>query len=315
MSAEPVRMSCTRRTLLRRALGSIALLGLPAGMQPAIAQIALAVKPVRGNVAVIDAGSSNVVACTTDDGLVLVDSGAPEFADTLMTTLAGLSDKGVHTLFNTHWHDDACGANELIGARGAAIVAHSKTWQHLSTEYYLPHEERYKKPLAAAGLPTFRFQDKGSVQVRGATIDYGALVQAHTDGDIYVYFREANVLAAGGAVSPDADPELDWYGGGWLGGRVDSLKRLVALANDDTLIVPAHGRVMSKADLVAELDMTQEVYNRLLKLIRSGCSAACMEQEGALAGLSHSWQDPQRFLYAAYKGMWAHHYNLAADIL
>ena len=107
--------------MLRRAVGSIAALTLPAAMQHAQAQIALAVTPVRGNVAVINAGGNNVVTCTTDDGLVLVDSGSPEFAATLMTTLAGLSDKGVHTLFNTHWHDDACGANELIGARGALL--------------------------------------------------------------------------------------------------------------------------------------------------------------------------------------------------
>jgi hypothetical protein len=61
--------------------------------------------------------------------------------------------------------------------------------------------------------------------------------------------------------------------------------------------------------------MTQQLYQRLNDLIRKGCSASCMQQEGALDGLGRTWQDPQRFLYAAYKGLWAHHYNLAPDIL
>ena len=72
---------------------------------------------------------------------------------------------------------------------------------------------------------------------------------------------------------------------------------------------------MTKADLQAECDLTQEIYNRILDLIRQGCSAECMRQEGALDGLSRSWHDPDAFLYAAYKGMWAHHYNLAPNIL
>lgn len=304
-----------RRTLLKYGFGSLAALSLPFALRTALAQGQAGVVPLRGNVSLVDAGGSNVVVCTTPEGLVLVDSGAPAFASQLLDTLAGISDEGVHTLINTHWHPEQCGANEQIGKAGATILAHGKTFQHLATEYYLPHEQRYHQPLPQAARPTVRFHAKGTVQVGGESIEYGPLVQAHTDGDSYVYFPGANVLAAGGAVAPDSDPELDWYGGGWIGGRLDSQNLLVALANDDTLIVPAQGRVMSKADLVAERDMTALLYQRLNDLIRSGCSAGCMQEQGALDELGRTFQDPQRFLYAAYKGLWAHHYNLAPDIL
>jgi len=307
--------STSRRTFLSHLLSGLAVLSLP----PAFSRLAYAqaqgATPLRGNVSLLDAGGSNVVVCTTSEGLVLVDSGAPAYAKQLMDTLAEISNKGVHTLINTHWHPEQCGANEAIGKAGAAILAHGKTFQHLATEYYLPHEQRYHQPLPPAARPSVRFHAKGAVQVGGETVEYGPLVQAHTDGDSYVYFPGANVLAAGGAVAPDSDPELDWYGGGWIGGRLDSQNLLVALANDDTLIVPAQGRVMSKADLVAERDMTAVLYQRLNDLIRSGCSAECMQEQGALDGLGRTFNDPQRFLYAAYKGLWAHHYNLAPDIL
>jgi glyoxylase-like metal-dependent hydrolase (beta-lactamase superfamily II) len=305
-------MSTNRRTLLKLSLAALA---LPACPTRVLAQQSGA-SPLRGEVSLIDAGGSNVVVCETAEGLVLVDSGTPDFASRLIDQLDAFDNGNVHTLFNTHWHLEQCGANELIGKSGAAIIAHQKTWQRVSTRYYLPHEERYIEPLPEMARPTVKFSGKGTLQAGDETIDYGALVEAHTDADIYVYFRNANILAVGGAVSPpELDPELDWYGGGWIGGRAQSLDALVALANDDTLIVPAAGRTISKAELVAERDMTHELYERLNKLIRAGCSASCMAQEGALDGLGRNWQDPQHFLYAAYKGLWAHHYNLAPDIL
>ncbi|MES2624723.1 MAG: MBL fold metallo-hydrolase [Pseudomonadota bacterium] len=305
-------MNTERRTLLKLSLAALALPALSSYVRAQQSGIS----SLKENISLIDAGGSNVLVCETPEGLVLVDSGAPAYASRLMEQLSTLGNGHLHTLFNTHWHLDQCGANEAIGNSGAAIVAHQKSWHRLSTQYYLPHEERYLEPLPEKARPTVKFSGKGTLQVGGETIDYGALVEAHTDADIYVYFRNANVLAVGGAVSPpELDPELDWYGGGWLGGRAQSLDTLVAFANDDTLIVPAAGRTISKAELIAERDMTHELYSRLNKLIRSGCSASCMEQEGALNDLGRTWQDPQRFLYAAYKGLWAHHYNLAPDIL
>lgn len=307
-------MNGTRRQLLKLALGS-AVVGLPAWSRGLRAQ-PFDVATLGDKVTLFDAGGSNIVVCETSAGLVMVDSGAPAFGDMLLGQVGGRVSGDVHTLFNTHWHADQTGANAKLGQRGATIVAHQKTWQRLSTRYYLPHEQRYVEALPEAGRPTVKFAGTGSMQVGDETIDYGALVQPHTDADIYVHFRNANVLAVGGAVTPpDIDPELDWYGGGWIGGRAQSLDTLVALADDDTIIVPAAGRALTKAELSTERDMTHELYQRLNKLIRSGCSASCMAQEGALDGLGRTWHDPERFLYAAYKGLWAHHYNLAPDIL
>ena len=304
-----------RRDFLKLSLGGLAALSLPGFSDVAFAQAKAAPQQLKDGAFLIDAGGSNVLAINTSEGLVVVDSGTAAFSAQLPGALKSISDKGVHTLFNTHWHDEQCGGNEVIGKSGARIIASQKTWHHLSTEYYLPHEQRYHKALPAAALPTMKFTDKASAQIGGANIDYGTLIEPHTDGDIYVYFREANILAAGGAVSSDSDPELDWYGGGWLGGRATSLATLVKLTNADTLIIPQKGRVMTQADLIAERDMTDQLYQRLRELIRKGCSADCMNKEGALTGLGREWKDPGTFLYAAYKGLWAHHYNLSADLL
>lgn len=304
-----------RRTVLKYLLGGLAAMVMPSLLVRAVAQSGPAATSLRANLTLIQAGGVNQLALATEEGLVLVDSGPVSAVADLQAELAGLDQGSVHTLFNTHWHSDQVGGNALFGSQGAKIIAHQKTRQRLSTRYYLPHENRYHEPLPEAAWPEATIHDRGVMESGGETIEYGWLVQPHTDGDIYVHFREANVLAAGDALSPLRDPELDWYGGGWLGGRVNSLDHLLEITDADTLIVPAYGPVMSRGDLQAERDLMQEVYNRVLDLIRQGCSANCMQQEGALDGLGRTWNDPHKFLYDTYKGMWAHHYNLAPNIL
>ncbi len=107
----------------------------------------------------------------------------------------------------------------------------------------------------------------------GERIDYGYLIEAHTSGDIYVFFRDSNVLAVGDVASPSRDPELDYFTGAWLGGRVDAMARLLALGDDKTRIVPGYGPVMSRADLQAERDMMRTLYERAVDRVREGDSA------------------------------------------
>src|SRR5690606_15320393 len=128
------------------------------------------------------------------EGQVLVDSGSAELAEALHEALAALPGAGrVGTVFNTHWHLDQVGSNAVLAQRGAAIVAHAKTRQRLAAGYYLPDEDRYQPPMPAEAQPTRVFHDRGELLIDGERIEYGYLLEAHTDGDIYVHFRDANV--------------------------------------------------------------------------------------------------------------------------
>jgi len=301
-----------RRSLLKYGVAGLATAVLPKTL---LAQTDVNSLSLANSLQLISSGGVNLLAHTRGNGLILVDSGPARAIDKLYDTLESLQAGPVTTVFNTHWHADQVGGNEKFGRDGARIIAHQKTHQRLSTDYYIPHEQRYQRALPKMAWPTQFFHDRGEISAGNETIEYGWLVQPHTDGDIYVHFRDANVLAVGDALSPERDPELDWYGGGWLGGRVDSQKQLLTMTNADTVIVPSYGPVMSQADLMAEHEFTQALYNRLLDLIREGCSAGCMLNEGALDGLGRTWKNPEKFLYDAYKGLWAHHYNLAPNIL
>ena len=143
-------------------------------------------------------------------------------------------------------------------------------------------------------IPNKTFYVDGSMNVAGERIDYGYLIEAHTSGDIYVFFRESNVLAVGDVASPSRDPELDYFTGAWLGGRVDAMDRLLALSDGDTRIVPGYGPVMSRADLQAERDMMKTIYDRAVDRVRQGDDADDMIKAGVLNGLARTWKDPQQ---------------------
>ena len=258
----------------------------------------------------------NILVRAADAGQVLVDSGAPWSTEAVLAALDDLPGAGrVGTLFNTHWHLDQVGGNAALGRAGAAIVAHEKTRARLATDYYVGTEDRYERAQPVEAHPTETFYSDGEALIDGERIEYGHLLQAHTDGDVYVYFRDANVLAAGDAVAPAGDPQLDWFGGGWLGGRVEALEKLLQMSDAETRIVPGRGPVVGRAEVQAEFEMCLVLFDRMLEWVRGGMSARDMLDEGLMDGLDRSFDDSYRFAYDAYKGFWAHHNTLAADVL
>jgi hypothetical protein len=123
------------------------------------------------------------------------------------------------------------------------------------------------------------------------------------------------VLAVGDVASPLRDPVHDWYSGGWLGGRVDALDDLLALANDQTKIVPAYGAVMTREQLQAERDIMLKLYDRTTLLTTQGSSAKDMLDAGVLDEVGRKFEDPYRFLYDVAKGHWAHYTNFGGNIV
>ncbi len=305
-----------RRAILKAALGGVASLALPPLARDAFSQESLTVVPVTDGFVMLTGGPGNVLVRTTSAGQMLVDSGAAGSTDAVLARLRDLPGAGrVTTLFNTHWHRQQVGGNLAFGRAGATIIAHEKTRAHLATDYYVTEGDRYEKALPVEARPTVTFFTGDQTLAADKGIAYGHLLEAHTDGDIYVFFREANVLAAGHAIAPVKDPVLDWFGGGWLGGRVDAQEKLLKLTDAKTRIVPSYGPVVGRAELQAEFDMTRTLFDRMLAFIKQGMSAQDMLDAGLMKGLKRNFVDPMKFTYAAHKGYWAHHNNLGPEVL
>ena len=274
------------------------------------------VRKLTNTLSVLDGGGSNVVALSSAEGVLLVDSGAPDNAARLMTGLNELGgNRKVHTVFNTHYHLAQTGNNEAFAAAGATIVAHDRTRQWMTVDHWLPEKNRYEKARPKGAWPVEVFFNTGSRKVGGEQIDYGYLLVAHTAGDIYVYFRDANVLVVGDVASPVNDPELDWITGAWIGGRVSAMDTLLKIGDDRTRVVPGSGPVMTWAEFKAERELMEVVRQRLFKQIRQGDGAQDMVDGGVLKDLPRTWKDPYKFLYAAARGLWGNHNKLDPDVV
>ena len=317
-------MANERRAFLRTSLGGMAglacapLIGGLAGCQQAPTRAstdritAPTATALTERVRVLSGAPGNVVVMSAGEATVLVDSGSTAAAPALLRLLAG---SRVSTLFNTHYHADQTGGNALFARAGASIHAHAITKQWLAADYYVPAEDRWVKAPPVAAVPTVTFRSKGELKVGVETIEYGYLLEAHTRGDSYVFFRDSNVLAVGDVASPLRDPALDWYAGGWLGGRVDAMDDLLELANAETRIIPAYGPVMTRAGLQAERDLMAKLYERTAQLTSKGHSARDMHDAGVMTDIGRTFEDPYRFLYDVAKGLQAHYTNFGGNVV
>ncbi|HMB72500.1 MAG TPA: MBL fold metallo-hydrolase [Gammaproteobacteria bacterium] len=300
---------------MRRSVAGLACAGFAPLIRIGHAAGEINVTTLADDLWLLTGGGGNVLARSTADGQVIVDSGAAEFSTDLIATLGELPGERIAGLFNTHWHPEQVGANDAIGQTGAAIFAHDKTRQRLAAGYYLRDEDRYEPPVPAAGIPTETIFDQGQVRFGATDVDYGYLIEAHTDGDAYIRFPDIDVIAVGDVLAPDRDPVFDWFGGGWLGGRLDSIKLLLESSDARTRFVPAYGPVVGRAEVVAEQALYLELFDLFVEHIRLGQSARDMIDLGLHEGLSREFSDPFRLFYDLHKGFWAHENKLMHDIV
>jgi glyoxylase-like metal-dependent hydrolase (beta-lactamase superfamily II) len=251
---------------------------------------------LSGNLVILGDGGS---------GSLLVNGGAPPPPppDEGLGLGAGAQ---VQFLFNTDWHPEHTAMNQVVGQRGGQILAHEFTKQYLSIDRYVEwRNNTMYKALPAKALPTKTFTKPGSMMFGGQTIEYAPLGQAHTDGDIYVFFRDANVLVVGDMMTAGKYPIADYTSGGWLGGLVTATKALLDISKADTRIV-GEGPVQTRADLQAQYDMLSASRDVFVKMMRQGMSADDMLAAGATKAFDAKWGDPKLFVKTSYRSLWLH---------
>jgi glyoxylase-like metal-dependent hydrolase (beta-lactamase superfamily II) len=302
----------TRRQILKAAVcgGAGIVLGAPVGRlfgapAQAVSQGAGTLRLSDDLFVVSIPGEANVIAQTGADGVLLVDGGSAAASGALMKALSGLPGGGpVHTIFNTHWHPEQTGANEQLGSAGRAIIAHENTRLWLTTDVTWPWDGRRFKRLPKIAQPNKTFYETGKLD---SGVRYGYIPDAaHTDGDLYVYFPQQNVLAVGDAVSGQGWPVVDWTTGGWIGGIVGGLQRLQTLANAETRIVPARGRVLGLSDLKAQYEMYGTIYDRLTQLLNKGRGPGEAVAARPTQEFDAQMGNPDEFVRRAFESLWAY---------
>jgi glyoxylase-like metal-dependent hydrolase (beta-lactamase superfamily II) len=300
----------SRRQILKAALGGAAGIVLGAPIRLA-AESAQATEPpdtlrLADDLFVVRIpGQANVVVHTSAAGAVLVDGGSTSGADALMKAVAALPGGGpVRTIFNTHWHPEQVGSNELLGKAGATIIAHENTRLWLTTDVTWSWSGQRFNRLPKVAQPNKTFYTTGELE---SGIRYGYISDAaHTDGDLYVYFPTQNVLAVGDAMSGDGWPVVDWATGGWMGGIVGGLQRLQSLSNEETRIVPGRGPVLSLADVKTQFQMYSTIYDRLSTLLNKGRGPSEAVEAKPTKEFDARMGNGDEFVRRAFESLWAY---------
>lgn len=304
-----------RRALLRLLAAAPALASLGWPFSGHAANAALQSHVLTDKLSLITGAGGNVVVCKGSAGLTLVDSGEATQADALLALVAELGGPvPLRTLINTHWHADHSGGNEAVRARGASIMAHVNTKLWLGADFEVHWRQQHFTARAAAALPDITYYLSGELDLGGEVVQFHHSAQAHTDGDLFLFFPASNVLVAGGLMTQRRYPICDIATGGWIGGLIAANKTMLELANDNTLIVPDRGPALSRADLQEQHYMLATLFEKMKELTREGFNGDDMLRNGLTAEFDAEWGDPAEFVQETYRGMWAHTYDMGGYI-
>lgn len=227
----------------------------------------IAVDRVASGIAVLHGRGGNVLAFHGRDGSLLVDDEFEPAAAALAAAVEALGPSSVRYVVNTHWHGDHTGANALLAGRGAVTIAHHNVRRRMSSDQMI--RGRTISPTSEEMRPTLTYDGDLTLHFNGEVIRILHPARAHTDGDSIVHLPHANVLAMGDIFFNRMLPFLDVAAGGSIDGLIAAVNGALALADDRTIIVPGHGVVARKGDLIAYRDM--------LVALRAGVATAMAE--------------------------------------
>lgn len=262
--------------------------------------IQISTTPVRDNIYMLQGSGGNIGVSVGVDGTLIVDDQFGPLTEKIVDAIGALSERPVNFVVNTHFHYDHTDGNTNFGRAGAYIVAQDNSRRRMESTQVLTGSGRVQEPYEPAGLPKITFFDAMRFYFNGQTIELVNSGDGHTDGDAQVYFRDANVIHTGDMFVRYGLPFIDSDNGGSLDGMIDAVWNLAGLINDDTIIIPGHGQLSSRADLLAYHDMLKVIRGNLVRAKVQGMTPEQMLATEPAAGYAPANDNTSQWLSRAY---------------
>jgi len=263
-------------------------------------EVIIETQQLSDNVYMLTGQGGNIGVCVGDQGIFMIDDQFARLTPKILEAVKALSDKPIQFLINTHYHGDHTGGNEDIAQQGAKIIAHDNVYKRLS-------ESSPATPKEA--LPVISFNDKLQLHINGEDVLVFHAENAHTDGDALLYFTQSNVLHTGDTFFSELYPYIDLDSGGSINGYIEAVKKALILIDDDTKIIPGHGKLSNKVKYQFFLSMLEDLKTKVLAEIESGKTEEDVAANTAITktydDLGYSWAfiNSERIRRTLYKSL------------
>jgi glyoxylase-like metal-dependent hydrolase (beta-lactamase superfamily II) len=273
------------------------------------------VLPVQGNIYLLNLGDVNIVAQVGDDGILLVDSGPAAWSDRIAQTLRDrFGDRPLRYVINTSMNASYTGGNAAMmklapaGNNTARLIAHENTLNRMNGTA----EGETELPQDMLPTSTF-FTEKKEIYFNGEPIEILFQPKAYTDGDLMVFFRGSDVIAAGKLFSTTTYPAIDDKRGGGIQGHLDALNRILDITvprfneQGGTMVIPGSGRLSNESDvddyrnwMTMVKDRVQEMIKKKMTVAQVKAARPTLEYDGLFA--TPGWTTDQ-FVEAVYRSL------------
>lgn len=251
-----------------------------ANAQSRFDDVVIKTNKVTENIYMLEGSGGNIGVFVGDDGVFMIDDQYAPLSEKIKAAIAELSDKPVKYLVNTHWHGDHAGGNENFGKNGATIIAHENVRKRLSTDQHSKAFNRTTPAAPSVAWPVITFAEDMNLHVNGQQVMLIHVHNAHTDGDTFVWFPDSNVLHMGDCFFKDRFPYIDLGSGGSVSGALRAIEAAMMLTDADTQIIPGHGTMAAKSDLLSYYQMLSTMYDRVKKEMVAGKSVDEIKSAG-----------------------------------
>lgn len=275
--------------------------------QDRFANVEITSEKINDHLYMLQGAGGNIMISVGDDGILMIDDQFAPLSKKIMAKIKELSGEGVTYLINTHWHGDHTGGNENFGKAGATIIAQHNVRKRMARGKTKIEAGRDIPGAPAIALPVITFGDDMKIHFNGDDIHLFHFHPGHTDGDGVVYFSEDNVIHMGDTFFNLRYPFVDLKSGGDVDGLLKTLSEVLFMVDDETVIVPGHGALGNKADLVKFISIITELRDKVAAMIEEGKTLEEVQASGFSKqydeAMGNGFINPERFAEILYNSL------------
>lgn len=259
---------------------------------------------ITENIYMLKGQGGNIGLFIGEDGVFMIDDQFAPLSSKILAAIKDITNKPIKYLVNSHWHGDHTGGNENFQKEGALILAHENVRKRMSLPKIV--RGKTKKALPKEALPVISFSDNIMLHINNEDVLVSHVHNAHTDGDAIIYFTSSNVIHMGDTYFQGKFPYIDLSSGGNINGVISAAEKVILLSDNETKIIPGHGNISNKKELIAFKNMLVELRTNIQSEIDNKKPLEEVVLNEALTSNYSSysgWINEEKIITAIYKSL------------